>query len=210
MEHAGVDAESIRRMLSQMNLLGAIKAFGVLDPRVQTLLQRHCEAGRIAEVADAVAKALYDEALERQTLPSPQGVRTGSLSVRAAEAAGRVAATYAQRGVLCAKGYYPVRELALLVYAQWEQAFRSVLTDPTMDSGLVQEADADYVARCTVASQQILAMMKRFHKPGDSVVRIPMSDVEAFCMKAVRHMHAAFVKPDVAVHEALHGETPEE
>lgn len=191
-------------------LLGPIKAQGLYSPAIQKVLRHHCDAGRIAETADVVARALYDQALVDRTLPEPKGFLVASLSARMADGAKHLAETYAKRGVLCAKGYYPASQLALLIIKLWETEFNSVLTDPTMDSGLIQEADPDYVTRCTVAAQKLLTLLERAPRNADGDLVLPMKEVEGFCMTAVRVMHSAFSQPDVAVHELLHGETPKE
>lgn len=191
-------------------LLGPIKAQGLLSPQIQKALLHHCEGGRIAEVADVVARAIYDQALVDRTLPEPKGVQTKELSARMADGAKHLAESYAKRGVLCAKGYYPASQLTLLIIRLWETQFNSVLSDPTMDSGLVQEGDPDYVTRCTVAAHKLATILDRLPRDADGALVMPMKEVEGFCMMAVRVMHHAFTHPDVAVHELMHGETPKE
>lgn len=198
------------RAVSLHLLLGPIKAAGLYSLGIQKALTAHCEAGRIVEVAEVVARALYDQALVDRTIPEPKGVNTNALSARMADAAKHLAETYARRGVLCAKGYYPASQLMLLIIKLWESEFHSVLLNHTLDSGVVEEADPDYITRCTVASQKMLTMLERLPRNEDGDLMLPMKEVEGFCMMAVRTMHAAFVKPDVAVHELMHGETPEE
>lgn len=191
-------------------LLGAIKAQGLLSPAIQKVLLSHCQAGRIAEVADVVAQAIYAQALVDRTLPEPKGVMTGSLLGRMTDGAKQLAESYGRRGVLCAKGYYPTHQLMLLIIRLWESQFNSVLIDPSMDSGLLQEGDPDFVTRCTVAAQKLHDLLKRLPTNEDGDLVLPMKEMEGLCMVAIRTMYVAFTEPDVAVHELMHGENPKE
>lgn len=191
-------------------LVGTAKAVGLYSPKVQKIFQHHCEAGRIAEVAEVVAQVLYDEALAAHTLPEPKGVRTDELVARMLDASKHLAETYARRGVLCAKGYLPAGQLALLVINRWETTFHSVLAGQEEEHQLVDGLDPDFLTRSTVAAQALAELLLRLPRTQDGDLILPMKELEGFCVMAVKKMYIAFVKPDSAVHELLHGEPPKE
>lgn len=199
------------RDVQLQHILGAIKAQGLLDRKIQSILQHHCDAGRIAEVAEVVATALYHQALVDRTMPEPQGIKTKELEARATSAAQRLAEDYARRGVLVAKGYLPAGQLALGILRIWETQFSSVLQNPEEPHELVDDLDPDFITRSSVSAQAILALLARLPKSADGeALLLPMKEVEGFCVSATRAMYKAFVKPDHAVHETLHGEVPKE
>lgn len=200
-------------MLAAMSLsllVGTVKAQGLYNPKVQRIILHHCEGGRIAEIAEVVAQVLYDEALNNRTLPEPKGVRTGELVARMLDGAKHIAETYARRGVLCAKGFFPSGQLALLIIRRWETAFSSVLLGAEENHQLVDGADPDFLTRSTVAAQALGELVLKLPRTEDGDLILPMKELEGFCVLAVKRMHAAFTKPDHAVHELLHGEQPKE
>lgn len=188
--------------------LGIVKAQGLYTVTIQAALRQHCEQGRIAEVAELVAQALFDQALVEKTLPEPKGVMTPVLRGRMLDGAKHLAETYARRGVLCAKGYYPVSQLVLQIVKLWESSFSNIV-DLSSDDHLLREEDPDYATRCTVAASSLLGLLDRLERNGDGSFVLPMKDVEGFCMTAVRQVHAALKRPDIAVHQMLHNETVE-
>ena len=191
-------------------LIGTIKAEGLLSPKVQKILQHHCGTGHIVEVADVVARVLYDQALQEHSIPEPVGVRTRELVERAQDGIRNVVEAYARRGVLCAKGYYPPSQLALLLLDCWESDFNGALRHVEIGSGLPDTTDHDFVARAAVAAQALAKMLEKLPRSQEGDALLPMKDMEGFCIAAVRMMHAAYTKPDVTVHELVHGHTPEE
>jgi hypothetical protein len=191
-------------------LVGTFKASGLYSPKVQKIIQHHCEAGRIMEIADVVSQVLYDEALQNRSLPEPKGVRTADLVDRMLDGARQLVEIYARRGVLCAKGFLPPAQLALLVVRRWENAFHSVLAGLEADHEIVDGTDPDFLVRSTVAAQAVSELLLRLPRTQEGDLILPMKELEGFCVMAVKKMHAAFVKPNHAVHELLHGEPPKE
>jgi hypothetical protein len=195
------------------HLLGPAKAKGIYDLRIQQILQRHCERGMIMEIAEVVARYLYDEGLDSGRIPQPAGKKTKELLESATEGATRVAAHYARRGVLCAKGFYPASRLALDILRLWETEFHSIA--PEDETGLPGEYDAGgmsktFVDRSTVAANAIASSLtqklKRAVVDGEEVLLLPMRELEGVCSSSVRKMYLAFTKPDEYIHELLHGE----
>lgn len=191
-------------------LVGTFKAQGLYTPKVQRIIQHHCETGRIVEIAEVVAQVLYDEALAARSIPEPKGVRTDELTARMLDGIKILCEDYARRGVLCAKGYLPAGQLALLVIRLWENAFHSVLVGAEDNHPLVDGADPDFLTRSTVAAQALAELALRLQRTEEGDLVLPMRELEGFCTTAVKKMYAAFVKPDHAVHEMLHGEPSKE
>jgi hypothetical protein len=199
------------RTMSLQHLLGTVKGAGLLNPKVQKILQNHCEAGRILEVAEVVAKTVFDQALVDRTMPEPQGIKTKELHDRAADAAKHLAEQYARRGVLVAKEFLPASQLALIILRMWEEQFSSVLRNPEEHHDLVEGVSSDFITRQAVAAQAVRDLLARLPTTSDGEgLILPMKEVEGFCVRSVKAMHAAFVNPDVAVHKTLHGEEPKE
>jgi len=197
--------------MSLQHLLGTVKGAGLLNPKVQKILQHHCEIGMILEVAEVVAKVLFDQALVEHTMPEPQGVKTAELHARAADAAKHLAEEYARRGVLVAKGFLPAGQLMLIILRMWEDQFSSVLRNPEEHHDLVEDVSPDFIARQAVAAQAVRDLLARLPTTSDGEgLILPMKEVEGFCVIAVKAMHAAFINPDAAVHKTLHGEVPKE
>lgn len=196
--------------MSLQLLVGTVKAMGIYHLKIQKILQAHCEAGRILEAAQVVAQVLYDDALLHKTIPEPKGVRTPELVARMWDAAKQLSETYAKRGVVCAKGFLPASQLMRLIGSRWENDFNSVLVGAADDHKLADELAPDFVTRSTVAAAMLGELLNKLPRTQDGDIVLPMKEMEGFCVTAVRRMHAAFVKPDVAVHELLHGETPKE
>lgn len=199
------------------HLLGPVKAKGIYDPKIQHIIQRHCDAGNIAEIAEVVARFFFDDGTCRGYIPTPSGVKTKELVERVCASAKKIAEDYAKRGVLCAKGYYPPQMLMLSIIRMWEEEFNSIA--PPDESGLPGVYDAEgttkaYLDRSTVASVVMAAsLQKRLKKAvvgGVEVLVLPMSELEGFCSGSVRVMYQAFTKPDEHIHELLHGEKPTE
>lgn len=197
--------------MSLLALLGPIKARGLHDPKLQRIIQQHCEQGRIAEIAEVISLALYHAAITDGRLPQPRGVRTRELVDRALDGAKHLVETYARHGVLCAKGFYPVGQLALDVVGIWEKDFSSVLQRTDETGGLVDGADPDFLTRSTVAAEKLRHLFARL-KPAESgdALLLPISELEGLCVAAVRRVYTSMLEADVAVHEVLHNETPKE
>ncbi len=193
-----------------MLLVGTAKAEGLLAPKMQKILQQHCEAGRIVEVAAVVAQVLYDQALQDHSIPEPAGVKTRELVERTQDGVRHLVETYARRGVLCAKGYYPPAQLVMLILDRWEQDFNGALQHLEKGTGLPDTTNHDFVTRSTIAAQALGKMMGKLPRSQEGDVVLPMKDMEGFCVAAVRVMHAAFTRPEAAVHELVHGSPPEE
>jgi hypothetical protein len=199
------------------HLLGPFKAKGIYDPKIQGIVQRHCERGMIAEIAEVVARYFYDDGLALGYIPQPVGVKTKELLERVADAAKRVAEGYGRRGTMCAKGYYPAQRLMLDIIRIWEDEFHSVAElDAT---GLPGTYDAEgttkeFIDRSTVAANAIakalVAKLKQTTVDGEQVLLLPMRELEGVCSSSVRAMYLVFTKPDEYIHEQMHGEKPSE
>lgn len=199
------------RMEGLRTLLGPIKARGLYDLKIQQILQRHCEQGRIKEIADVVSLVLYHAATTDGRLPQPRGVRTRELVDRAIDGCRHLTEEYAKRGVLCAKGFYPHAQLMLDILGLWESDFSSVLQRTDDTGGLVDGADPDFLTRSTVAAEKLRHLFSRLEPTADgSGLVVPISSLEGLCVAATRRVYTAMLNPDVAVHEILHGETPVE
>ncbi len=196
---------------SLLSLLGPIKARGLHEPKMQRIIQAHCEQGRIAEVAEVVALSLYHAALADGRLPQPRGIRTRELVDRAADGARHLVETYARHGVLCAKGFFPAPQLCLNILGLWERDFSSVLQRSEETGGLVDGADPDFLTRSTVAAEKLHHLFARL-KPTENgeALLLPISELEGLCVAAVRRVYVSMLETDVAVHEIQHGETPKE
>lgn len=198
--------------MTSLPLLGPIKARGLYDTDIQRIIQQHCERGSINEMAEVVSVALYHEALVDGRLPQPRGIRTRELVDRAADGCRHLATTYARRGVLVAKGFFPAPQLALRILGLWEADFTSVLQRSEETGGLVDGAEPDFITRSTVAAEKLRHLLSSKLQPtesGDGLI-LPISELEGFCVAAVRRVYTSMLKPDVAVHELMHGETPKE
>lgn len=192
-------------------LLGPIKARGLHDLQVQRIIQQHCERGRIAEVAEVVALALYHTAITDGRLPQPRGVRTRELVDRAVDGARHLVETYARSGVLCAKGFYPAPQLCLEILGLWEKDFSSVLQRTDETGGLVDGVDPDFLTRSTVAAEKLRHLFSRLAPTADGeALLLPISELEGLCVAATRRVYTAMLETDVAVHEIMHNETPTE
>lgn len=195
--------------MSLQLLVGTVKAQGLLSPRIQRIVQHHCDAGRIREMAEVVAQVLYDQALGDRSIPEPTGVRTPELLARTQDGVRHIVERYAQRGVLCAKGYYPAAQLVMLMLGKWENDFNNAFQHLDSDHGLPDTDDHNFVTRSTVAAQAIRAvLLKKLPRTPEGDLVLPMSDLEGFCIAAVRTMHAAFTCPEETVHELVHGALP--
>jgi len=201
--------------MSLQHLLGPVKAKGIYDPKVQMFLQRHCEAGRIAEVADVVAQYFFDDGIVKGYIPPAAGKKTKDLMDRVGDSAKKIAEEYARRGVLCAKGFYPPQMLMLLIIRNWEKAFYTAAKSEEHGLALLDEnVSSETNARATVAAQAIakllLARLEKIVREDDEALVLPMNDLEGLCTSAVREMYSAFTKPDAYIHEMLHGVKPTE
>lgn len=194
------------------SLLGPIKARGIYDLKIQTIIQRHCEQGRIAEAADVVGLALYHDAVATGKIPHPRGIRTRELVDRAIDGIKKLIETYAKSGVLCAKGFYQASQLMLNVLGMWEADFAtSVLQRSEETGGLVDGADPDFLTRSTIAAEKLRHLFSLLKpSPDGEALLLPISELEGLCVAATRRVYTAMLKPDVAVHEVLHGETPKD
>lgn len=194
-------------MANSLNsIMGMIKAQGLFSPGVQRVLHHHCDAGRIAEVADLVVQALLEDGVSKRELPIPRGVLTPEIRDLAEKSARGLVENYARRGVLCAKGFLPAGQLLMLLIGAWENEFRSVLRAPEDPSELLDSAAPDFIARSAISAQVVQRMLLRLERTPAGDLILPMKEVEGFCVKATQAMYAAFTKPDEALHQMLHGE----
>jgi hypothetical protein len=194
------------------HLLGPIKAMGIYDPKIQRIVQRHCERGLIAETAEVVVRYFFDDGVAQGYLPAPAGKKTKELFERMCEAARKIAEEHARRGVLCAKGFYPPQVLMLDIIRVWEEEFRSY--KKTEGEALLGVAEADteeLAARRVLATNAVAQVLLRHGKAraaDEEVLEVPMKDLEALCVGVVGAVHRVFQDPDAYVHELHHGPLP--
>lgn len=192
--------------MNKLSLLtGTIKAQGLLAPKVQRILQHHCETGKVAEIADLVAEILLEDGLVGGRLPQPRGLATQELLDTMSGAAKAVVEEYAKRGVLCAKGFFPAAQLYMLLLAKWEKSFASVLVSPEEVGIPVDHLHPDFIARSAVSAQALSALLLKLPTTPEGDLILPMRELEGLCVRATQVMYRAFTEPDATIHEMLHG-----
>jgi len=183
-------------------IAGVIRAFGLLDSRVQSSIRKHCEAGNVDAMVQAVADSMLSTAMLQKRIPPNAGIQTVELVLIADAGAREVVDQYrALGGVLLAKGYAEPEALVHGIVQQWSDTWA-----PRIESVVPQPLDPDRINDVSSVAAQTALRRLSCYIDGDNIV-IPSSQVEGLCNRLVNDMLRALLEPNAANHRLIHGDS---